>query len=98
MRLTHKEVSTIKEAFLDIFQEGTIFLFGSRVDDSKKGGDIDLYIQLPCPLSPGEQLERKAQFKLKLYETLGEQKIDIVIAKDQQRAIEKSALHTGVPL
>jgi len=33
-----------------------------------------------------------------MYETLGEQKIDIVIAKDQQRSIEKSALNTGVPL
>jgi hypothetical protein len=26
--------------------ETRIFLFGSRTDDSKKGGDIDLYIQL----------------------------------------------------
>ncbi|ACX95105.1 nucleotidyltransferase domain-containing protein [Halothiobacillus neapolitanus] len=98
MRFTHKEASSIKEAFQDVFQEGTILLFGSRVDDNKKGGDIDLYIQLSHPLSPREQLERKAQFKLKLYEALGEQKIDIVIAKDQQRSIEKSALKTGVPL
>lgn len=98
MRLNPKEAGSIKKAFLEVFQEGTILLFGSRVDDSKKGGDIDLYLQLAHPLSPSEQLEKKAQFKLKLYEALGEQKIDIIIAKDQQRSIEKSALSTGVPL
>ena len=44
MRLTLKEVKLIKETFLDIFQDGKICLFGSRVDDSLKGGDIDLLI------------------------------------------------------
>jgi len=29
-----------------VFEEGNIYLFGSRADDTKKGGDIDLYL---CP-------------------------------------------------
>ncbi|MEA2018665.1 MAG: nucleotidyltransferase domain-containing protein, partial [Campylobacterota bacterium] len=45
MRLTHKEIKAITSSFKEIFKSGKIYLFGSRVDDSKKGGDIDLYIQ-----------------------------------------------------
>ena len=44
MRLRENEIQSIKTIFRDIFKDGEIYLFGSRVDDSKKGGDIDLYI------------------------------------------------------
>lgn len=42
MRLTKQEVQIIKSAILQVDPEARIFLFGSRVDDQKKGGDIDL--------------------------------------------------------
>ena len=46
MRLTEAQVKTIQDNFSVSFMEGDkIWLFGSRVDDSKKGGDIDLYIE-----------------------------------------------------
>ena len=45
MRLTFKQHQAIKKYFLEVFREGQIYLFGSRVDDNKKGGDIDLYIR-----------------------------------------------------
>lgn len=45
MRLTEFERATIKKVFLEIFKEGKIYLFGSRVDDTKLGGDIDLYLR-----------------------------------------------------
>ena len=45
MRLTEKEVKIIKESFAKFFQkEDSLWLFGSRVDDTKKGGDIDRHI------------------------------------------------------
>lgn len=44
MRLTKYEITSIKKAFKETFVSGNIYLFGSRVDDSQKGGDIDLYI------------------------------------------------------
>jgi predicted nucleotidyltransferase len=44
MRLTNQEIKSIKESFHQVFDCGKIYLFGSRVDDSLKGGDIDLFI------------------------------------------------------
>lgn len=46
MRLTEKERKLICEAFLQNFGKNDhLWLFGSRVNDTKKGGDIDLYIE-----------------------------------------------------
>ncbi len=47
MRLTDNDKRAIKEAFFEIFEDGKIYLFGSRADDTKRGGDIDLYIPSP---------------------------------------------------
>jgi len=46
MRLTNLEQKSIKETFSEIFKTGKIYLFGSRTDDNKRGGDIDLYIRV----------------------------------------------------
>lgn len=41
MRLTENQRQTIKSAVTRVIGEGTrLWLFGSRVDDSKRGGDI----------------------------------------------------------
>ena len=43
MRLTEFEINVIKQSARDVFgSDVQFFLFGSRVDDTKKGGDIDL--------------------------------------------------------
>ena len=96
MRLTEFEVKMIKKAFQETFQDGKIYLFGSRVDDTKKGGDIDLYI-VPNQKSDNDR-EKKIQFLIKLKEYIGEQKIDIIIAKDKDRLIEQEALRDGIEL
>jgi predicted nucleotidyltransferase len=96
MRLTKEEQFLISKAFLESFESGKIYLFGSRVDDNKKGGDIDLYL---CPAKNfDDESERKLKFLLKLYEDLGEQKIDIVLRKDRNRLIEQEAIRSGVLL
>lgn len=96
MRLTNDEIKAIKDTFCEVFEDGDIYLFGSRVDDSKKGGDIDLYI------SPANELDdlhqKKIDFLVKLDFAIGEQKIDVIISKDKARLIEQEALRTGVKI
>jgi len=66
MRLTNFEATTIKKVFTEIFGEGKIYLFGSRIDDSKRGGDIDLYL---CPKNEFEDIrEKKIEFLIRLDE------------------------------
>jgi predicted nucleotidyltransferase len=98
MRLTQYELISIKKAFKEVFQNGDIYLFGSRIDDDKKGGDIDLYIDLGCVIDIEIIIKKKAQFKLKLYDSIGEQKIDVVISTNKSRNIEKVAIKDGIKL
>ncbi len=98
MRLENYEVAAIKETCSHIFTNGLVYLFGSRVDDHKKGGDIDLYLIPNQPLSASESHDKKSKFRLALKDKIGEQKIDIIIAKDCTSSIEKEALRTGVLL
>ncbi|MDQ7060710.1 MAG: nucleotidyltransferase domain-containing protein [Sulfurimonas sp.] len=93
MRLTKYEIQSIKQTFLDVFGSGYIYLFGSRVDDNVRGGDIDLYIQ-----TKNSELVNKIKFLARLKEKIGDQKIDVVISKDKNRVIEKEALKKGILL
>lgn len=93
MRLTKEEQKQIKFYVGQIFGERSrVFLFGSRVDDNKKGGDIDLFIEPDRILNRFEQ-EMKLLSHLQF--SLGDQKIDIVLARDPSRLIEQEARRTG---
>jgi len=95
MRLSYSEIEKIVNLKDSIFSKETkIFLFGSRADDSKKGGDIDLYIQS----DEENNFEKKIIFLELLKDIFGEQKIDIVFAKDKNRDIEQQALEKGIEL
>lgn len=96
MRLSSFEQEMIKKAFIETFESGKIYLFGSRVDDTKRGGDIDLYL-VPSQKFDDER-ERKISFLVKLDSYIGEQKIDVILAKDKSRLIEREALKYGVEL
>lgn len=96
MRLTEQQAKIIKTASQQVYgQNVQVFLFGSRVDDSLKGGDIDLYV---VPEQGTTSLQQRLQLHAILQQQLGEQSIDIVIAKDPQRSIEQQAITTGVKL
>lgn len=95
MRLSPNYQEIIKKYFVEFFGNGEIYLFGSRVDDSKKGGDIDLYFVLK---EHSNLFEKKLKFLSRVKRELGEQKIDIVFNTDNSRLIEKEAMQWGIKL
>lgn len=95
MRLSAYYRKVIKKYFDQFFKEGEIYLFGSRVDDTKKGGDIDLYLVLK---EHTNLFEKKIKFLSRIKRELGDQKIDIIFNTDNSRLIEKEAMQWGVKL
>ena len=95
MRLTPYQQQAIKKHFLGVFKEGDIYLFGSRVDDNAKGGDIDLYLVVPN--QKGLAIKR-IEFLVKLKRDIGEQKIDVVFDRGKDRLIDKIAKEQGIKL
>jgi len=101
MRLAKSEIAAIKEAARKVWGSQTVvYLFGSRTDDTKKGGDIDLYIQLSAEPTPEKLILQRAEFLEKLVRTIGEQKIDLLIKTryNKNSSIIKTAHSTGVEL
>ncbi len=93
MRLTAIEIQNIKQCASDVFGKGSkVILFGSRIDDSKKGGDIDLFIE---PQQLTDAVRQKVEFISKVQLCLGYQKIDVIIARDPSRRIEQEARKHG---
>ena len=94
MRLTKAQIFIIKESFKKHFVIGdTLWLFGSRVDDSQRGGDIDLFIETQ-ENEYAVVSKRKSTFWIDLQNKLGEQKIDIVLNRpcdDQTKLIYDEA-------
>ena len=74
MRLPPSISSTIKSRILESTPNADVFLFGSRVDDSAKGGDIDLLLitEEKLPLVSINRIRRL------ILNEIGEQKIDSV--------------------
>ncbi len=87
------EIEAITESIKDIDRDAKIYLFGSRIDDSRRGGDIDLLI-----ISQKLGYEDNIKIRQRLYEKLGEQKIHIIIAKDTKNAFVKCAYKEGILL
>ncbi len=74
MRLKDYEVRVIKDAVYSLDKNAKIFLFGSRVDDKKRGGDIDLIV-----VSEKMNYNDKLRIYTNIFKKLEEQKIDIIL-------------------
>ncbi len=99
MRLTEAQRQSIKSAVTSVIgTQNRVWLFGSRVDDTKRGGDIDLLIE-----AEGLVLNRVSalcRIEAALVLRLGDRKIDVLL-KDSRTAdalVFHVARQTGVLL
>lgn len=99
MRLTENQIESIRQVVIETFGAGTqVWLFGSRVDDSRRGGDIDLLVH-PGPEEMNNLLHKKIRLLGQLERALGERKINIVIEHyDDSRPIIRIAHQAGIRL
>lgn len=101
MRLTQKQLDAIRESFVAHFlPEDKIWLFGSRADDRKKGGDIDFYIETYYDDS-AKAMEKQIGFLRELKKRIGDQKVDVVLnilKNNKQQRIYDEAKNTGIAL
>jgi len=68
MRLSAEQQQAIREVVLAVAGDGArILVFGSRLDDTRRGGDIDLLVETQKPLGVLD----KAKLKLRLQGRLG---------------------------
>lgn len=95
MRLSTDIKFFIKEYWTTKFPKATVYLFGSRVDDSKKGGDIDLLILNNEKISLADKTNFLSQFIL----NFGEQKVDLVTYNyDEDVPFKRIALQHALKL
>lgn len=79
VRLSDYDLEALEFCFKKHFlADDRLWVFGSRADLSKKGGDIDLYIETYAK-TIDDAIKMRAIFLSKFEEIVGEQKIDIVL-------------------
>ena len=93
MRIAESEKKIIVDSILESDPSAKIYLFGSRADDHKLGGDIDILI-----LSDTIDFSEKIKIKNRIFKTLEEQRIDLLVAKDLSDPFVKFALDKGIQL
>lgn len=78
MRLTADARQAIRRTAEEIFGAGAeVRLFGSRLDDQARGGDIDLLVIADAPVDSREQKVLRYVARLQLQ--LGDQPIDVLL-------------------
>jgi len=97
MRLSRSQASAIDKLVKETLgSDSEVWLFGSRVDDAKRGGDVDLYIESTQPCG----LEKKLSLMTKIQLLVGLRKVDLIVKTDSSpdRLIYTTAKSEGVHL
>ncbi len=79
MRLDSNQLQTIRDEIWQLDPTAEIYLYGSRVDDTAKGGDIDLLVV-------SDQLGFREVLKLRraILDHIGWQQLDLVVRRRDQ--------------
>lgn len=94
-----EEIAAIKDSARAAFGESVVVrLFGSRVDDYERGGDIDLHVEADALAN---EWRAKGEFKEQLFHRMEPQRIDLIITQRggrPPRGFERIAYRDGVVL
>lgn len=99
MRLTKLQQEAIVQTTTEVFGESaSVALFGSRTDDSARGGDIDLLITTELDAETARR--SKVRFLTVLKRRIGDRRIDVVLDSPDtvKRPIHRIASAEGVPV
>ena len=97
MRLSeHNRAAILRAADRLAGPQTRVTFFGSRVDDARRGGDIDLLVELPTPVDRPAVLA--ASLEAAIMHAIGEQRIDVLLAAPnlQEQAIHRLARSEGL--
>lgn len=95
MRLNSTERKALKDILGALDPAGRVYLYGSRVDDSRRGGDIDVYLEASRPIDLKTRL--LTQYRL---QQACDTRVDLLVKNPLQpdRAIYQIASEQGVLL
>jgi uncharacterized protein len=93
MRLTDYQRQSLLEVIQEFLPGAEPYLFGSRVNDSAQGGDIDILLLTDEKLP----LRRILTLRRKILDKIGDQKLDIAnYSKDSDNPFKSLILETAV--
>jgi uncharacterized protein len=95
MRLTASEVSAIREETGRLDPEAEVYLYGSRVDDAARGGDVDLLV-----ISETLGFRDVLRLRRRILDRIGWQQLDLLVRRRDQvnEPLAEIARETGVKL
>lgn len=99
MRLNGEQITLLKRlAAEEAGADARLLLFGSRLDDAARGGDVDLLLQLPEAVSDPAPLA--ARLSARASRALDGRHVDVVLSAPNLKhlSIHEAALCTGVEL
>jgi predicted nucleotidyltransferase len=78
MRLNSRQIDVIQQTVSELTgEDATVRLSGSRTDDTARGGDIDLLVEIPHAVENPAWLSARISGRISYL--LGGQKVDIVL-------------------
>jgi len=95
MRLTASEVTAIREEIGTLDPDAEVYLYGSRVDDSARGGDIDLLV-----VSETLGFREVLRLRTRILDRVGWQQLDLLVRRRDQLDEPMAAIaqETGIKL
>lgn len=98
MRLSAEYRNAIKQAAIEAFgADTTVRLFGSRVDDTLRGGDINIHVETAPECA---DFDHEVRFRTLVWKLTDESQIDVVVSARgaEPRWIDRAAMREGILL